>query len=159
MAHRLVRVRHDVDEHLVELVAVRPEHGQIFGEAERDPNVAGLELVRQQLHRLLHDVVELHFSALGRPPARQRQEVPHDADAASGGIVDLLRAPAHHGVARRVAEKLRVAGDHGQGVVELMGHARQERAHRRDLLALEEPLGALADGLLERAVLAVELEV
>ena len=40
-----------------------------------------------------------------------------------------------------------------------MGHAGDQRAHRRDLLALQQALGPLPHGLLERAVLRLELAI
>jgi len=40
-----------------------------------------------------------------------------------------------------------------------VSHASEERAHGRDLLALQESLRAFVDDLLERAIVALEVEV
>ena len=93
-------VRHDVDQHLVELVPVRPQHRQVLRQAARDLDVIGAQLVGQQLHRLLHHLVEPHLASRRRLLARQRQKVSHDAKAAVCGGHDLPGAHDDPGLLR-----------------------------------------------------------
>jgi len=54
---------------------------------------------------------------------------------------------------------VRLAQDHCQRIVQLVGDARQQGAHRRQLLGLHEPLRALLNDLLQRSILALDVEV
>jgi hypothetical protein len=47
----------------------------------------------------------------------------------------------------------------GEGVVQLVRDAGEERAHGGHLLALQEPLGTLLDGGLERAIMLLQIEM
>jgi hypothetical protein len=98
------------------------------------------------------------FRSGGRWRARARK-FRDDPRAPVGAGQNLLRAPDQSGLARSVAEKVGLSHDDGERIVELVGHAREQGAHRRNLLALQQTLGSLDDDLLERAVVAVEIEV
>ena len=157
--HGIVRVREQVDQHLMELVLIRPQHRKVGAEIENDLDAVGLELVREQLHGAAHHLVQPDAPALGLLLARQRQEVADDPDAAIAGLEDLVGAPDHLRIRRFLAKQLGLARQGGERIVQLVRDARQERAHRRDLLALQQALGPLADGGLERAVVPLDLEV
>src|SRR3989475_11399145 len=89
--------------------------------------------------------------------SRGGEEVADDADAAIGGGVNLLGA-LHEGAARlTLSKEVGLTDDHRERVVQLVGDARQERAHRREFLGLNELLGALAYDLLEALVVTREL--
>jgi hypothetical protein len=77
--------------------------------------------------------------------ARHGEERLHDARAALGGGVHPLGAGPRGRVRGRVAQQLGVAGDHREGVVELVGHAGEQRAERGELLALVERLALARD--------------
>ena len=159
VAHRLVRVRHEVDDHLMKLVTVGPHHRKILGQLQRDLDIVGAELVAEQLDRLLDDPIDSHLRPLGRPLACQREEVPDDAGAAVGAGGDLVGPLDERGVRGPAAKEVRLPHDDRERIVQLVSHAREERAHGRDLLALQESLRAFVDDLLERAIVALEVEV
>src|SRR5256712_5686797 len=108
---------------------------------------------------LLDHPVERHVSPLGWTLAGEGQEVLDDAPAALGRGADLLGPLAEGVVVGHFAEEVRLTHDDGQGIVQLVRDTRQEGAHRGELLALKELLGPFADELLERLVVALELEV
>ena len=156
-AHRVLGIHDEVHQHLVESVGIRPEDGQVLGEVEDDLHVARPQLVAEKLDRLPNHVVESDLAALGRVLAREGKEVADDADAAIGGGVNLLGA-LHEGAARlTLSKEVGLTDDHRERVVQLVGDARQERAHRREFLGLNELLGALAYDLLEALVVTREL--
>jgi hypothetical protein len=143
----------------VELVAVGPRHREIVGQGQGHLDSARAEVVRQELDHLLDDLVEPHLGALGRPLPCQCEEVAYDATAPVGAAADPLRPLDQRVVRRRHAEQMRLPDDDRQWVVQLVGHAGQQRAHRRDLLALQKALRPFLDHTLERAVVPLELEV
>ena len=104
-------------------------------------------------------MIQANVASLGRLLAGQGQEVAHDADASVGAGQDLLGSRDGSRILRRFPEQVALPEHDRQGIVQLVGHPGEQRAHRRDLLALEKSLGALVHDGLERAVLAVEREV
>ena len=50
-----MRIGHEVDDHLVKLVTIGPDHRKIVRQVERDLDIAGAQVVREQLDRLLDD--------------------------------------------------------------------------------------------------------
>ena len=159
-AQGLLGVRHQVDDDLVQAVAVGPHRGQVGREVELHAHVVGPQRVREELERLVHDVVELHREALRRAPAGQGEEVLHDARAALAGRQDPPGPLRVLFLERALQQQGGVAGDDRQRVVELVGDSGEERAHRGELLGLGEgrllALGARA--LLDEAAVTVQAE-
>ena len=158
-AHRLDRVDHEVHDDLMDLVASLPDRRHGVAKIQGDLDVTGAQVVPEQLDGFLDDRVQRHRRTLRRPLARQRKKVPDDPRTAVGAGEDLLGALDQRGLARPVAEQMGLSHHDRERVVELVRDAREQGAHRRDLLALHQALGTLGDDLLERAVVAVEIEV
>ena len=133
-------------------MTVGSEAGKPFGQLEAQLDVVDPDRVRDQLERVTHDLVQVDPRPLGGPLAGEGQEVPNDAGAALSRVDHLHRAVGNLLVARGL-EQGRVPGQDRERVVELVGDARQELAHRRQLFALSEVLleaFALGDVLLDR---------
>jgi len=124
-----------------------------------DLDVGDTQFVREQLHGVLEDLIHGHVPALGGMAPGHGQKAPHDAHAPLRGPADVLRARPGTVVGSRGRKQGDVPQDHGQRAVELVRDARQEVAHRRELLRLEELMRAFSNLRLEVLVLAPELPV
>ena len=71
----MVGVRDEIDEHLVELVRIRPQDREVRSEIQRHLHVAHAELVREQLDALAHDLAERHALPLERLLACTRRRL------------------------------------------------------------------------------------
>ena len=159
LAHCLVGVRQQIDHDLVELMGVDPHGRGVVDQVQAHLHAVHAERVGHQLHGLLDDLVQLHLRPLGRALARQREEVLDDAPAPLCGVSELLHVDRQGVVRELLRQQGRPPQHHGQGVVQLVGHASQKRAHRRELLALDEPLGAFAYLGLQPLVVRPEFDV
>ena len=130
VAHRVLRVRNQVDQNLLELVAVRPHARRVRGEVALDLDIRHAQLIGQQLDGLAAELPEWDLRALGRAPASHGEKVPHDPGAAFGRRADLLASGPGLAVRRALREQLNVAEDDRQRVVQLVGDARDELAER-----------------------------
>ena len=144
-----MRVGEETDDHLVQLMAVGLEDRHRLGEPQLDLDGRRPQLVREQLDGLGDYAVHRHRAALGRAVARERQEVLHDSRTALGRGVDLVGARLVRRLGGALLQQHHLPHDDGERVVELVRHAGEQRAHRRDLLALQQLIRALAHGLLE----------
>ena len=73
------------------------------------------------------------------PFPRERQQVLHNTVATPRFVLDALQVPVRVLAVGPVQQQLRVSDDPGEGVVELVGHAADELAHRRELFGLKQP--------------------
>src|SRR3989441_4233669 len=157
--HRLVRVLHEVQEHLLELVLV-PQHMGARRELGDDLHVVQLELVALQLEYPARLFDERARPALRRGLPGEEQEILDDAGGARGLVRHDPEALAH--LLRRLGireQELRLAEDRREGVVDLMRDPRGELAHGGQLLGVDE-LCVGAPELLELAAhLGVEAGV
>src|SRR6266704_4647158 len=96
---------------------------------------------------------------LRRLLAGHREEVAHDARAALGRRADLLGSLAERSVPDDFSHEMRLSHEDRQGVVELVRDTGEQGSHRGELLAPQKLLGSLQDRLLERSVVALELEI
>ena len=98
-----------------------------------------LELVHDEQRGARGDVVEIHRRLLGHALSREREEVAHDAAGPLGLVVDDPQVLARNvGMQLPLEQQLGQAGDGGQRVVELVGHAGDELADGRHLVVLDE---------------------
>ena len=96
-----------------------------------------LEVIVAQLGGRAHQIVEVDRRAVGHAAARERQQVAHDLAGAHRflahelevGLVDALRLVEH---------QLGAADDRLERVVDLVRHAGDELANRREPLAVHE---------------------
>ena len=158
-AHGVVGVGDQVDEDLVELMGIGPEHGQTLGNVDDDLDAVGPELVAEELDRPVEHLLQHGAAALGRPLPGQRQEVADDPHAPVGGVADSLGPVLDARILVGPVQQLGLPADDRERVVELVRHPGQQGAHGGDLLALEQLLGALANRLLERAIVLGERHV
>src|SRR2546427_9236202 len=96
---------------------------------------------------------------LRRLLAGHREEVAHDARAALGRRADLLGSLAERSVPDDFSHEMRLSNEDRQGVVEFVRDTGEQGSHRGELLAPQKLLGSLQDRLLERSVVALELEI
>ena len=143
----------------MELMGISPQFGKILREIEPDLDAVGPQLVSEEISRIADHRVEVHRRSIRRVLASEPQEIPHDANAPVGGFHDLLGALGHCRRGPHHAQELRLTGDHGERVVELMRDARQELSHGRQLLHLHELPRALVDALLEDPFFILQLPV
>ncbi len=135
-SHRVLGVDDEVHQNLVELVTVRPQSRQGLGAVEDDLDIAGAQLVGQQLERRPNHVVEVDLATLRRMAARDRQEIAHDANTAIGGGVDLFASRGGREGRTPAPQQMGLTDHDGERIVELVGDAGQELAHRGELLGL-----------------------
>ena len=143
----LLRVEKQIQDDLLELLRVSVGRRQARLVLGNDGDAGESELRRAEHQRLLDDLRQVHRPAGGRALPREEKEALDDLGHAIALGHDELDRPADLG--RRVAgeHELAMADHDGQGVVELVRHARDELAHRGELGRLDE----LGLGLLERA--------
>ena len=125
-AHRLDGVDHEVHDDLVDLVAVGPHNRQVVREGQHDRDVAGAQIVAEQLDGLLDDQIQPHVAPLGRLLTGQREEVPDDTRAPVRARENLFGALDQGGVLGPAAEQMSLPHHDRERIVELVGHAREQ---------------------------------
>ena len=148
----MLGVRHQVDHHLLQLLAEPEDRGGGHVELGPQLHVVGPQHALADLRDVPHQLVELHPHGVGVAAARQAQQAAHDAS----GAVHLAYDGRGRGVGVRVAggalEQLGFHADRGEGVVHLVGDAARDFPHGgqllpRDQLALGPQLvGAVVEG-------------
>ena len=152
--HRVARVEREVDHRLLDLsgiaehrAAVRQrELGLHLDVSRRAAATAAAQIAGDRLVEIEHARLEQLLAAEGQQLARHRS-------GALGGAPDLLDVGARRMIRRHFAEReLRVAGDRGQRVVQVVGDAARQPADRFHLLRLPQlileqaPLGDVLHG-------------
>ena len=149
--HRVACVDGEVHEHLLELVRVG-EHG-VQGRRERRDQLDVLpDQSREHRRQALDDVVELEHARLQHLASAEREQLPGEDGRALGGGRDLVELGLGGAVAA-FEQRLGVAADHGQEVVEVVGDAAGEPPDRLEPLRLAQlllELLALADVAADR---------
>ena len=160
-AHRLMGIRDEVHEDLVELMRVGRECRQIVRQIDGRPRRCPCEARRRGARR---------------PPAPRRATARRSARAGAGarGRGSCGRcghtAPRPAPICRRDGPRASgsfankrsswaLPSDDRERIVELVRDAGEKRPHRRDLLALEEPARPVPDRLFERPLLRLERQV
>ncbi len=172
LGHGVAGVDGEVEQSQLELVGVGQGPGrfriEVGGDAVLRADGAG-----QQVVHALNQAVDVH--RLQRQPLRARkgQQLPRQLGGAVRGLVRVLRQARDFLVLGPALDELQVAIDDGEQVVEVVGDAAGELAHRLHLLRLHqgglgphtlggllhqlvvglgELVGALGDAGLQRAV-------
>ena len=137
--HGLLRVDHQVQQHLLYLVPVGKHHRQACCQRVDHRDVGDALFVRSKAERLAHDVVDIHHRARRLTLAGEGEQVAHDARRPLGLAENHLEAAPHGGVERRpLAQPLRPAQDRGERVVQFVRDTRNRLAQRRHLLGLQQ---------------------
>ena len=153
--HRLLGVDDQVEQHLLDLMAVGEHLRQAGGERVDDGDVRDALLVGAQRQRLAHDLVDVDHRARRLPLARERQQVADDARGALGFAEDGLEAAADRLVERRsLRQPLGPAEDRRERVVQLVRDAGDRLAERRHLLGLQQLVIDVARLVVELLALA-----
>ena len=143
-----MRVLHEVEEDLLELVLVGP-YERTRGEVGHETDVVLLELVALELEHAPGLVGDRARPSLRRVMAREQQEVLHDARR-PGGLVGDDREPAaevgcHF---RALQQQVGLAEDRRQRIVDLVGDPGGQLADGGELLGVDQ-LGLRAAQLFE----------
>ena len=136
----LVGIGDEIHEHLPDLIRIGPYGWEIGVQAQLHGNAVDPERWLQQLQGMRNEGVEIHRDALGRVLARQGQEIAHQPLTACGRLGNLLGVFRHDIPGGLFAQQVGLQQDHGQGIIQLMRHARQQRPHSRELFALTQRL-------------------
>ena len=136
--HRVARVDHQVDDHLLELRRVRAHRAEVAVVPDDE-----LDLLADQplehLRDVGDDVGQLEHLGPQRLLAREGEELTGQRRGARRVRADLLDVVVI-GIARRVAQQHQIAGaeDRGQHVVEIVRDAAGELPHRLHLRGLRD---------------------
>ena len=139
LGHCLLGVRHEVDEDLLELVAVRPHRRKAWLHVPVDLHALDPEVGRGERQDLLDEIVQHHVAPLERHLPAERQQAPHDVARGVRRLADHLRVFLEP-VGRLLLEDVARADQHRQRIVELVGDAGDELAERRQLRGLDHLL-------------------
>ena len=140
VAHRVARVDDQIDDHLLELVEVGLDQPEIAAVHDVEIDRLADQPAQQHLQFGQH-VAELQGLRPQRLPAREGEQLPHQARRAIGVLLDL-----HDVLEGRIGrpvigeQQIGIADDRGQHIVEVMRDAAGELADRLHLLALREIL-------------------
>ncbi len=140
LAHRVARVDDEIDHDLLELVEVGLDQPEVAPVRDFELDLLADQPAQHHLQFRQH-VGELQHLRAQRLPAREREQLPHQPRRAIGVLADL-----HDVLERRVGrpvvdqQKVGIADDRGQHVVEVVRDAAGELADRLHLLALREIL-------------------
>ncbi len=146
--HRVARVDHEVEHHLLHLRQVRHDRRHA-GVAPHLELVLGAQQPAEHLLHPRHDPAQVEHHHVHRLAAAEGEELADEGGAAPGGTADLLDVGTVLVGERRVLEQeLRVAVDRREEVVEVVRHAAGEPADGLHLPPLAARLLGLAKRLL-----------
>ena len=136
--HRVARVGREVEDHALDLRAVRLDRG----EAGRQPHADADVVADDPAHHRLHagdDLVQVEHARVQHLAAAEREQLAGERRRLLGRVGDLADLVAVLRVGAR-EQDLGVAGDHRQQVVEVVRDAAGQPADRLHLLRLGEAL-------------------
>src|SRR4029077_3837069 len=120
LQNRLFRVDEQVQDHLLELIRIGQRWRKTVCQAALDNDVFDFEFITAQGQGALHNLVEVHAGALGFCLPGKKEQVLDDAAGALRLLEDLLGL-AELGRSQAVAEeKLRIAHDGRERIVQLV---------------------------------------
>jgi len=114
---RLLRVGEEVDEHLLQLVRIPPEEGDLVVEVQVHRHVVDPQGIGQELHGLRHQCVERDRHALRRVLAGQGEKLPHQALAACRRLGDLRGRLGQRAIPEVFSQELGLQHNAGEGIV------------------------------------------
>ena len=141
--HGVAGVHHQVEQHLLHHPAVGLDEQRLGSILELHPNVLAEDAV-QHAGEVRHRVVEIQFERLHDLLATEGKQLPRQVRRALGGPRDLLRRAGQFGGQSRAGlQNGNAALNHGQQIVEVMGHPAGEPSDGLHLLRLAELLPKL----------------
>ena len=137
--HRVRRVGQQVEQHLLQLVAVSL-HADLFGaQLLVQLDAAEPEVVGDEQGGAFHHGVQVHPGRLGRLLPGEGQQILHDESGARGLLVHHPQVlPVARPEIFSLEQELRQSRDRGERVVELVGDAGDQLSHRGQLFVLDE---------------------
>ncbi len=137
--HRLLGVDHEIEQHLLDLVAVGEDLRQPGRERVEDIDVGHPLFVRAQRERFARHLIDVDHRAGRIPLARERQQATDDAGGALGFAQDGLE-PAPDGLVehRALRQALGPGQDRGKRVVQLVRDAGDRLAQGGHFFGLQE---------------------
>ena len=138
-AHRLHGVGDEIEQHLLQLVAVAEDHDGRRVERLLELDAVQLQLVDDEQRGARGHVVQVHRRLLGHALPGEGEQVADDPTGPLRLIVDDAQMlPRKIGMQLALEQQLGQAGDGGERVVELVRHARDQLADRGHLVVLDE---------------------
>ena len=136
--HRVARVHGQVEEDLFDLGRVRVDRRHVGGRPHVQLDVLADEALEDGLETL-HELVQVEDAGLQQLLAAQGQELPGERGCAIRRVRDQVDiAPLRILGGELHEQEGGPAGDDGQEIVEVVGHAAGQSAHRLHLLRLAE---------------------
>ena len=133
---RLLGVDDEVHEHLVQLVLVRHDRRQVGRIGTRDLDAGAPQAVGQDLDAAVENRPDIHRLDLAGFLPGQGEEAPDDPGAALGGRPQPGQRVPDSRIFTPLLEHDGAPEHDRERIVQFMRHAGQERAERRQLLAL-----------------------
>ena len=143
VGHRVARVDGDIHQDLVDLHRVDLDGEAVGVEAQLELEVLA-DHAPEQRRELAHEIVQVDDAAVRGLRAREREQLPDERGPALRGGGDRMRALVPRLARQRRREPRRVAGDHGEQVVEVVCDAGGEAAEQLEALRLSQLLFELA---------------
>ncbi|OFW47923.1 MAG: hypothetical protein A3J29_21025 [Acidobacteria bacterium RIFCSPLOWO2_12_FULL_67_14b] len=144
--HGVASVDHQIRDHLFQPASVGPDQGHVRRQVRHERHALPHDSPLHRLNAANHIVKVQHVRAEDLPAA-ERQQLAREARSSLRRLEDLVQVKAAlvRKVDRSVEKQLlRVAQDHGQQVVEIVGHAPCQLADGIHLLRLPQLLFGLA---------------
>ena len=152
--HRIAAVHHEVEQHLLQLVAVAADRRQRIGQLGGDRHVAVQQVAAHQAQRFLDHVVDVQrwccdcsLRSIERSrwiTASRTVVALHDVGQDLGKLVDARRA-----LRQKALRRLRIAQDGRQRLVQLVGQRSGQLAQHRHPRQVRELVALACRGLFE----------
>ena len=133
---RVLGVRHQVDEHLLDRRSIDRSVHRLFGELDHQASAAAIGSLAERAHAR-DDVAQVHDFAVRGGRARVVQQARAEVRGTAGRVRDVV---GHLAVLRvgRVGEQFRVAANAAQDVVEVVREAGRQQSEAVESLEVEE---------------------
>ncbi len=150
--HRLRRIGHEVDDHLLQFARIDGDKGGVRGLGDGDGDLGLRQDVIDQNEAVAQHLAKIHIflEAAEFGGARELQELADDGADAAHLAVDQPQFMRHRrgALPEGFADHVEIALDHRRGVVDLMRHACRDLADGGELFGHDELLiGALELGI------------
>src|SRR5271170_6708710 len=128
--HRILRVQHKVQNHLLQLALVAVNACELRIEVHFHANLRRLELMLQQRHRIAQQIVQVHARELRAAGTREVQQAIHNLRRTEGLLRNLFKHRSEPFVVAHVlGQHLRIAGDDRQRRIHFVRYAGSQQAN------------------------------
>ena len=138
--HGVAGVDGQVDDGLLQVVGVGANGIERIGQAQLEFDILA-DQAAEHFFGAGDDVVDIDHGGLHHLAAAEGQQLAGDGSGAVGGFKGFFKVAAQFGASRQVIQNHpAIAADDGQHVVEVVGHATRQPAHRFHLLGVHQLL-------------------